>query len=124
VNFQYFLGGLVLRCLAPLSTIYYISLVVSFKSLYLFKLKPNKIPRRQEMVQNLTAYLSCLAHGKKHNMGICAAQLTCLRKVCGHVTVSDHRLSKPEGFNVSFHVYIVNIANEDKKLQTPADIIP
>jgi hypothetical protein len=124
VNFQYFLGGLVLRCLTQLSTIYYISLVVSFKSLYLFKLKPNKIPRRQEMVQNLTAYLSCLAHGKKHNMGICAAQLTCLRKVCGHVTVSDHRLSKHEGFNVSFHVYIVNIANEDKKLQTPADIIP
>jgi len=33
-------------------------------------------------------------------MGTCAAQLTCLRKVCGHVTVSDHRLSKPEGFNV------------------------
>jgi hypothetical protein len=38
------------------------------------------------------------------SMGTCAAQLTCLRKVCGHVTVSDHRLSKPEGFNVSFYV--------------------
>jgi len=58
-------------------------------------------------------------------MGTCAAQLTCLRKVCEHVTVSDHRLSKPEGFNVSFYVYMwLNIANEDKKLQTPADIIP
>jgi hypothetical protein len=58
-------------------------------------------------------------------MGTCAAQLTCLRKVCGHVTVSDHRLSKPEGFNVSINVYVVvTIANEDKKLQTPADIIP
>jgi hypothetical protein len=41
-----------------------------------------------------------------HSMGTCAAQLTCLRKVCGHVTVSDHRLSKPEGFNVSFYVYM------------------
>ena len=30
-------------------------------------------------------------------MGTCAAQLTCLRKVCGHVTVSDHRPSKPKG---------------------------
>jgi hypothetical protein len=50
-------------------------------------------------------------------MGACAAQLTCLRKVCGHVAVSDHRLSKPEGFNVSFCLYVVvNIANEDKKL--------
>jgi hypothetical protein len=58
-------------------------------------------------------------------MGTCAAQLTCLRKVCGHVTVSDHRLSKPEEFNVSINVYVVvTIANEDKKLQTPADIIP
>ena len=56
-------------------------------------------------------------------MGTCATQLTCLRKVCGHVTVSDHRLSKPEGLNVSLYV-VVNIANEDKKLQTPADIIP
>jgi hypothetical protein len=35
-----------------------------------------------------------------HSMGTCATQLTCLRKVCGHVTVSDHRLPKPEGFNV------------------------
>ena len=35
-----------------------------------------------------------------HSMGTCAMQLTCLRKVCGHVTVSDHRLPKPEGFNV------------------------
>ena len=41
-----------------------------------------------------------------HSMGTYAAQLTCLRKVCGHVTVSDHRLSKPEGFNVSFYVYM------------------
>jgi len=24
-----------------------------------------------------------------HSMGTCAAQLTCLRKVCGHVTVFD-----------------------------------
>jgi hypothetical protein len=59
----------------------------------------------------------------KHSMGTCVAQLTCLRKVCGHVTVSNHRLSKPEGFNVSLYV-VVNIANEDKKLQTPGDIIP
>ena len=46
--------------------------------------------------------------------------------VCGHVTVFDHRLSKPEGFNVSFLCLyvVVNIANEHKKLQTPADIIP
>jgi hypothetical protein len=58
-----------------------------------------------------------------HSTGTCAAQLKCLRKVCGHVTVSDHRLSKPEGFNVSLYV-VVNIANEDKKLQTLADIIP
>ena len=57
-------------------------------------------------------------------MGACAAQLTCLRKVCGHVAVSDHRLSKPEGFNVCFlcSYVVVNIANEEKKLQTPADI--
>ena len=41
-----------------------------------------------------------------HSMGTCAAQPTCLRKVCGHVTVSDHRLSKPEGFNVSCYVYM------------------
>ena len=40
------------------------------------------------------------------SMGTCAAQLTCLRKVCEHVIVSDHRLSKPEGFNVSFYVYM------------------
>ena len=59
----------------------------------------------------------------KHSMGTCVAQLTCLRKVCGHVTVSNHRLSKPEWFNVSLYV-VVNIANEDKKLQTPGDIIP
>jgi hypothetical protein len=39
-------------------------------------------------------------------MGTCATQLTRLRKVCGNVTVSDHRLSKPEGFNVSFYVYM------------------
>ena len=39
-----------------------------------------------------------------HSMGTCATQLTCLRKVCGHVIVSDRRLSKPEGFNVSFYV--------------------
>jgi hypothetical protein len=58
-----------------------------------------------------------------HSMGTCAAQLTCLRKVCGHVTVSDHRLSKPEGFNVSLYVVVI-IANEDNKLQTPADLIP
>jgi hypothetical protein len=38
-------------------------------------------------------------------MGTCAAQLTCLRKVYAHVTVSDHRLSKPEGLNVSFYVF-------------------
>ena len=42
----------------------------------------------------------------KHSMGTCAAQLACLRNVCGHVTVSDHRLSKPEGFNVSFYFYM------------------
>ena len=60
-----------------------------------------------------------------HIMGTCAAQLTCLRKVCGHVTVSNHRLSKPEGFNVSFNVYVVvTIANKDKKIQTLSDIIP
>ena len=41
-----------------------------------------------------------------HSMGTCATQLTRLRKVCGNVTVSDHRLSKPEGFNVSFYVYM------------------
>jgi hypothetical protein len=35
---------------------------------------------------------------------------------------SSYRLSKPEGFEVSLYV-VVNIANEDKKLQTPADII-
>ena len=60
-------------------------------------------------------------------MGTCVTQLTCLRKVCGHVTVSDHRLSKPEGFNFCKFLclyMVVNIANEDKKLQTPADIIP
>ena len=39
-------------------------------------------------------------------MGTCATQLTCLSNICGHVTVSDHRLSKPEGFNVSFYVYM------------------
>jgi hypothetical protein len=42
----------------------------------------------------------------KHSMGTCATQLACLRKVCGHVTVSDHRLSKTEEFNVSFYVYM------------------
>ena len=58
-------------------------------------------------------------------MGTCAAQLTCLRKVCGHVTVSDHRL-KTGSIQCKFLCLyvVVNIANEDTKLQTPADIIP
>ena len=58
-------------------------------------------------------------------MGTCAEQLTCLRKVCGHVIVSDHRL-KTERVQCKFLCLyvVVNIANEEKKLQTPADIIP
>jgi hypothetical protein len=39
-------------------------------------------------------FKSVSARAVQHSMGTFAAQLTCLRKVCGHVTVSDHRLSK------------------------------
>ena len=58
-------------------------------------------------------------------MGTCAVQLTCLRKVCGHVTVSiiDCQNGRVQCKFLCLYV-VVSIANEDKKLQTPADIIP
>ena len=61
-----------------------------------------------------------------HSMGTCAAQLTCLRKVCGHVIVirsSTVKTGRVQCKLLCLYV-VVSIANEDKKLQTPADIIP
>ena len=48
----------------------------------------------------------CRARVHSMSTCTCGTQMTCLRKVCGHVTVSDHQLSKPGGFNVSFYVYM------------------
>ena len=55
-----------------------------------------------------------------HSMGTCAAQLTCLCKACGHVTVSDHRLKTGRVQCKFLCLYVVvNIANEDKNYRHP-----
>jgi hypothetical protein len=54
----------------------------------------------------------------KHSMGTCAAQLTCLRKVFRSLTVKTGRVQ----CKILCLYVVVNIANEDQKLQTPADI--
>jgi hypothetical protein len=57
-------------------------------------------------------------------MGTCAAQLTCLRKVCGHrFRSSTVKTGRVQCKFLCLYV-VVNIANEHKKLQTPADIVP
>ena len=59
-------------------------------------------------------------------MGTCVVQLTYLRKVGGHLPFPiidcQNRKGSTEVFLCLY--VVVNIANEDKKLQTPADIIP
>jgi hypothetical protein len=48
--------------------------------------------KRYSLLKLGGVFKSVSARAVQHSMGTFAVQLTCLRKVCGHVTVSDHRL--------------------------------